>query len=169
MARRFRGSGRRRDVHWANFNETFLALSAGTVAAQIGLLPAGGHPETVVRIRGELMAFVDGAQAPGGLADVAVGVILAQEGLGTTVISSPITDADAPWLWFERFTLGYEEMVTDVVDVPSLTGVRRVIDNKAMRILRPDQELQVVAQNVTIGTAIAVNISVVGRILSQLG
>ena len=39
-----------------------------------------------------------------------------------------------------------EEPVTDVVDIPVMTAVRRVIDSKAMRKVR-NRELQLVIEN----------------------
>jgi len=115
------------------------------------------HPETLLRIRGNIVCYADAAQAPGGLVDIGVGIILAQGGQGTTVLSNPITDADAPWVWYDRFCVGYEEMVTDVIDVPGLSSYRGVVDSKAMRIQRLDQEFQFVLQNSTVGTAMNVN------------
>ncbi len=80
------------------------------------------------------------------------------EGQSTTVVSSPITDDSAPWLWYTRFTLGYEEMVTDVVDVPGLSSYREVIDAKAMRVLRPDREVQLVFEQASVLSANNVNV-----------
>jgi len=118
-----------------------------------------------MRARGNLLAFADTTQAPGGLIDVAVGMVLVPEGTGTTVLWSPITDAIAPWFFYSRFHLGYEEMVTDVVDVPIATGYREAIDSKAMRKIRPDLEIQFVVEQATIATAMAVNVRVAGRFL----
>ncbi len=64
--------------------------------------------------------------------------------------------------------IGYEEMVTDVVDVLGLTSQRLVIDSKAMRIVR-NSEIQMVVENTTIGSALAVNLNVQGRFLSGTG
>ncbi len=55
-------------------------------------------------------------------------------------------------------------MVTDLVDVPALSMVRRIIDNKSMRIIR-NQEIQWVIENVTLGTAMTVNLATNGRAL----
>ena len=78
---------------------------------------------------------------------------------------SPIADATAPWFYYSTFALGYEEMVTDVVDVPGITSYRETIDVKAMRRLRPQEEVQCVFENTTIDGAAAVNVSVFGRFL----
>jgi len=118
-----------------------------------------------MRIRGELVAYIDGLQAPPALVDCAVGVHIVPGGSGTTVTAAPITDPNAPWLLYERFTLGYEEYVTDVIDNPGLTMFRKVIDVKGMRIIRPDVEMQVVFQNATLAGAASVNFSLAARVL----
>ncbi len=96
---------------------------------------------------------------------VAFGLIYVPEGTGATVLWSPETDADAPWVYWTSFIIGYEEMVTDVVDVPAISGYREVIDTKAMRIIR-NSELQACLQNTTVGTAMSVNFNASFRALS---
>ncbi len=150
------------DTRWAGATHTALALSAGTVAQT---MVTDGLKETILRIRGELTATIDGAQSPGKLISCAVGALVVQAGSGTTVIQAPITDPDAPWLFYERFVIGYEEMVIDVVDVPGLSVFRKTIDNKAMRILREGREVQLVFQNSTISGATSANINFVFRML----
>ncbi len=134
MARR--RSGKKIDfTHWTGFAGTSLGLAAaGTSAAT--LLAAAHEPETLLRTRGNVVAFVDGPQDPGVLVSVGVGFIPVPEGTGTTVLWSPITDPDAPWFWFDRFTIGYEEAVVDVIAMAALSVYRSVIDSKAMRIVR---------------------------------
>ncbi len=162
MARR--RSGKKIDfVHWVGVQGQANGLSAGSVA--LTLLAAQHDPETALRLRGEWTCRADTTQAPGGAVQISVGCIYVPEGTGTTVLWSPFTDADAPWLWWDSATIAYEEMVTDVIDIPQLTGVRRVIDNKAMRIVR-NSELQFVIENVTLQTAMAVNTTIAGRMLS---
>ncbi len=159
-----RRSGKKIDfVHWTGFVHGFFSQAAG-VAGQ-NVFPAAHEPETSLRTRGQLLAYVDGASAPGGLAEIGVGMILVPEGTGTTVLWSPLTDSDAPWFWYERFFLGYEEYVVDVIDSPIASGFRTVIDSKAMRITR-NQEIQMVVENITHLAAVAVNVAVGGRSLS---
>ena len=161
--RRSRGEGKVIDsTRWGGSNHSFLALGAGS-AAQTFI--TDGTVETLLRIRGELVVWVDATQVPPKQVDVAVGMLVVQAGSGTTVIQKPITDPDAPWLLFERFTIGYEEMVTDVIDVPGLAISRRTIDNKAMRILREGREVQLVVEQATINGAGFVNISFGSRVL----
>ena len=111
------------------------------------------------------MAWKDAVSAPGVAAIISVGMIVVPEGTGTTVLQSPFTDGNADWFWFTQFMIGYEEMVTDVVDVPALSGYREVIDSKAMRIGNPDTEIQCVFENTTISGAASVNCHLAGRFL----
>jgi len=139
-------------------------VSAGSTALNF-ITATSDPPETLMRIRGELVAYIDAASAPTKLVDVAVGIALVPEGSGTTVLWSPITDEDAPWWYYERFVLGYEEMVTDVIDVPGITSFRSTIDVKGMRIIRPDVEAQIVVENATLQSASSVNVALTARVL----
>ncbi len=151
-------------VHWTGFSGSATALSAGASAVTLG--PAQHLPETLLRIRGELLAYVDGVQSPAGqFGTFTAGIIQVPEGTGTTVLWSPVVDADAPWIWIDCIALAYEEMVVDAIDVQGLTFGRRVIDSKAMRKLR-NTELQAVFENTTIGGALTMNGTVNGRILA---
>ncbi len=150
--------------HWTGFGQGIGPIAAGTGA--VTLLPAAHDRETILRTRGGLLVNVDATQAPGGLASVSVGFILVPEGTSGTVLWSPTTDADAPWFFYWAGILGYEEMVTDVVDIPAMTAARVEIDSKAMRKIR-NQEIQMVAENTTIGTALSITVAVIGRILTQ--
>ncbi len=159
-----RRSGRKIDfVHWTGIQEKVAGLTAGSVA--LTALAAQHDPETNLRFRGNLLAYLDGVQTPARWIQVAVGLILVPEGTGATVLWSPATDPDAPWSYYDIFTLGYEESVVDVIDMPQIASFRSVIDSKAMRIVR-NQECQFVVENVTIGNAASVNVSITGRVLS---
>jgi len=150
-------------VHWTPFAAHSSGLSAGTSAATV--IAAQHLPETLLRMRGEFTASIDGAGAPGRFLQLSVGIILVPEGTGSTVLWSPFTDGDAPWIWYETVTLGHEEMVADVIAVQTMLAVRRVIDNKAMRIVR-NQELQAVFENTTVQSAGVTNAAVIGRMLA---
>jgi len=149
-------------VHWTYGHRTFSAFAAGTAAVQI--YPANHEPETLLRLRGRLDAFIDGASIPGWRANIGVGLILVPEGSSTTVTWSPITDGDAPWIWVDYFSLSYEEAVTDVIQ-SGLSNYSTPIDNKAMRIQR-NQEVQMVVENVTTGSALSANITAQFRALT---
>ena len=150
-------------VHWSGNSITFSGQSAGQAANTFS--PAQHLPETLLRIRGEWLASLDGALEPGVLVGVACGLINVPEGTGTTVLWSPFTDADALWIWWDFMTIGLEEGVANIYEYAGLSVGRRVIDNKSMRRVR-NQELQVVMENTTLVSAGAVNVTVGARILS---
>ncbi len=151
-----RRSGKKIDnVRWLSFFQFNSTMVAGSVAATV--LAAGVSPETLLRIRGEFCAYLDAALSPGRGLRLTAGMILVPDGTGTTVLWEPNGDAAAPWLWYSAFFLGYEEYVVDVIDSPVISAKRVEIDNKAMRRIRPDQELQIVVTSNTIAATANVN------------
>jgi len=144
-------------VRWTGASASFFGQAAGSAAA-VFISASDDPPETLLRIRGELTCWVDGPAAPATAVEVGVGIALVPEGSGTTVQWLPITEANAPFLMYERFTLGYEEMVSDVIDVPGLTMFRKVIDVKAMRIIRPDVEVQIAIEQASLNGAEVINL-----------
>ena len=161
-----RGRARPVNRHWTLWTSStaFIGQSAGTTAV---LVAAAQHDrETIMRTRGNLLCYLDGAGAGGESVFVSVGLILVPEGTGSTVLWSPFTDGDVPWFWLETFQLGYEERVVDVIDIPWASAFRSVIDSKAMRRVR-NQEVQMVVENTTAGGAEAINTLAHGRFLTQ--
>ena len=148
---------------WDGFGLASTARSAGTTS--ITFRAADTLPTTLLRIRGAIACYADATQAPGGLVTIGTGVIKVPEGSGATTQYDPLTDETAPWIWYSHFAIGYEEMVTDVIDVPGMTSYREVVDSKAMRRLRPDEELQWTITNSTLSGAMSVNMSFTGRFL----
>jgi len=90
---------------------------------------------------------------------------LVPEGTSTTVLWSPVTDSDAPWIWWDTLHLMYEEYVVDVIQSVLTSSARRVIDSKAMRIVR-NQELQYVVETVNLVSSAPTSIISQVRILS---
>ncbi len=159
-----RRSGKKIDfTHWTGVQQVVLALGAGTIASNVSV--ALHESETWLRFRGNILFFLNANQIPGAFVQVAVGFLKVPEGTGTTVLASPATNPDSPWLWYDIFGLAYEEAVTDVVDMPGTTSYRASIDSKAMRIIR-NEEIQMVTEVVTLGSATSVNGIVSGRVLT---
>ncbi len=136
---------------WDFSQGSSLAQSAGVIS--VNFASVGTTPTTLLRLRGEVLGFLDGTQAPGVLVQVSWGIIKVPEGSAATTRYNPVADANAPWLAYGVMTLGYEEYVTDVVDSPIIAAARVVVDNKAMRRIRPDEELQFSIENSTVGSA----------------
>jgi len=153
-------------VHWTLIQEQAIALSVGGTVGSTAL-PAQHLPETLMRIRGEWSATMAVNLADGSGAAVTAGLILVPEGTGTTVLWSPNTDGDAPWIWWDTFGLIYREYVTDAVASDAIANRARVIDSKAMRKVR-NRELQFVVENVDPGalTGVAVDVIMTARVLS---
>ncbi len=165
MARRGRSFAKKIDnLRWIGFNGSFGALASGSTSA-FTMLGATAMPDTIMRTRGQILVYVDSTQAPGVSSRVGIGMVAVPEGQSTTVIWSPLTDPNAPWFWYTSFAIGYEEMVTDVIDAP-ITAYRETIDSKAMRRLAADVEVQVVIESATVlGAGVALNGHVDGRCL----
>ncbi len=162
--RRRSGFGKKIDTtRWTAVSTGQNALAAGS--AGLNILAAGAPSETILRTRGSGIAYIDGASAPGKLVLLTMGLIVVPEGTGVGTIWDPFNDDNAPWFWWQEVTLGYEEMVTDVIDVPGLTSFRFDIDSKAMRKANEDEEVSLVIVNTTILTAAAVNVRLNFRFL----
>ncbi len=162
MAHRRGGFSKKIDVvHWTygSFGETGTA--AGVVAQNV--LSAQHLPETLLRIRGEWMTGISTQGAPARGTSVTLGLILVPEGTGTTVLWSPITDGDAPWIWWDVINVVHQEVVADVIAVQGMMSGRRVIDSKAMRKVR-NTELQVVFESATLPSLTAVSVSWAGAV-----
>jgi len=166
MAHRRSGFAKKIDtVHWTGLFEVTTGLAAGTVA--VNALLAQHLPETLLRIRGEWAAAFSTQLADGTGISITAGLIQVPEGTATTVLWSPLTDSDAPWIWWDTFNLIYGEAVVDVIASQNTLSRARVIDSKAMRKLR-NTELQWVVENATLGAmaAGAANVAIGARVLS---
>ncbi len=153
-------------VHWTLFQEVFVAQAAGAAAA-VQALAAQHLPETLLRIRGEWAVTPSASLNDAGGSVGVMGLILVPEGTGSTVLWSPITDGDAPWIWWDAIHCIYEEFVVDAVWSSNVSDGRRVIDSKAMRKVR-NTELQLVFETAGITGLSAISLTGVatGRVLA---
>ena len=135
-------------TNWQYSSGAAASIGAGS-SVGLNFSSVGTQPTTLLRIRGEVMAHADGVLAPGVGAHVTYGIILVPEGSGSTVRFNLVADANAPWLLYGAGYVGYDEAVLDVVGIQQALMFRHVIDNKAMRIIRPDLEMQFVIENTT--------------------
>jgi len=166
MARRRTGFQKKiEQVHWTLGVISFNNQAAGSIAAT--MINALSLPETLLRIRGSWATAFTGVSAGGIGVGVTVGIIQVPEGTGSTVLWSPFTDGNAPWIWWDVMHLMYTESVVDVTYSTQTSSGRRVIDSKAMRKNR-NMELQVVLEATTLAGMSAANINAVGtvRVLS---
>jgi len=152
-------------VHWTTGGFSTTALGAGATAQ---LIATAQHlPETLLRTRGSWAARLASGLGDGIGVILECGIIQVPEGTGTTVLWSPGTDGDAPWIWWDTMILMYGEYVVDAVWPSNVSDGQRIIDSKAMRRLR-NTEIQFVAENSTISgfTGSSVAIAAQVRILS---
>ncbi len=163
MARRFQK--KIEVVHWTFAAGEFVGQAAGVAA----FLAIGAQhlPETLLRIRGQWASNIAAVANPGIGVLVTCGLIHVPEGTGTTVLWSPSTDGDAPWVWWDVFNLLYRETVIDVIGSQNTLSSSRVIDSKAMRKVR-NQELQLVMENTTLTgfSGASVDVAAAFRVLS---
>ena len=150
-----RRSGKKIDfLHWTPGSFSFGSQGAG--ASGVTVQAAQHLPETLMRTRGSWSCKLEGTQTGGQGVLVSIGTILVPEGTGTTVLWSPFTDGDAPWIWYDSMVLFYEEYVTDVIWSSNVTDGMRVIDSKSMRVNK-NMELQCVVENTTLLTAASIS------------
>ncbi len=162
MAHRRGGFAKKIDtVHWTLGIMRANQLAAGSVGQT--LLGAQHLPETLLRMRGEVVGAMSGPLTPDTGVVIAMGIILVPEGTGTTVLWDPLNDGDAPWIWWDAFNLIYQEYVTDVIATNNVADRSRVIDSKAMRKVR-NTELQFVAVNSTLSGMSAATVEVAGLV-----
>ncbi len=144
----FRGrarAGRRADLRWTYGTASILSVVSGATAG-VTILSSGNVSSTLMRARGEVLFKLDAGATAGETQRITAGMLLVPGGTGTTVTSSPETDGDAPYFWFQPAILTSES--GDETEPSKFARV--VIDTKAMRIIRPDQEIQFVMENISV-------------------
>ena len=153
------------NVFWGSSGAGFLAVGAGSDAG-FNAIGVGTQAATLLRVRGSFRAWLDGVQDPGvSIVLVQAGLILVPEGSGVTVQYSPASDSNAPWLYYTSGIISYEESVANVIAISGLDMFEDRIDNKAMRRIRPDVEVQFVVSNTAIQGTAAINAAFGVRIL----
>ena len=144
---------RKRSTRWL-FSQQFLGAVTSGATAAVTLITTGTGTETILRTRGELLVWLDSTPAANETQGWAAGLIVMPEGQSTTVVSSPITDGNAPYYWYEQGGIASED-TAPVGDSLGIKAARIVVDSKAMRIIRPDREVQfVVETQAFVGTAV---------------
>ena len=121
-----------------------LDLAEGQVVAG-DLALSIGESMTILRLRGHVFVQLNaGAAAERALVGVGIGLVSSTAfAAGVASLPSPVAEGGYPWIWHGYFSVssGQEAAITDqwLVD-------RREIDSKAMRKMRQDQSLVLVAE-----------------------
>ena len=165
MARR-RGSGKTIDsVRWTGDVVTqMLAVSASAAVQQYAVGDQEVAP-TILRTRGFLLLWMDAAVAAGEAMHLAIGLRTAPKGSGATVAITPISEAEADWFVWRSVTLAAESVATG--GILNTSFYKMEIDSKAMRKMKPGQEIQLVLGYLNIVGGAAVNVA--GQLRFLLG
>jgi len=141
--RSFRGRGVRQTTEWIEGpgGGTSQAISAaGEIILGNGISPNLAF--TLRRLRGEILytltsvaAATDEVRMTSGIAVVSADAFV----LGITAMPDPLEDAGYPWVWWDTVNFNPEIAAPEGVD--GVGSVRRVVDSKAMRKMKPDETL----------------------------
>ena len=142
--RRTRGGGRKADLRWTLSQTEILGRNAGNPTGAQAVVTAGVTSQTLMRVRGTFYAMIVGTPTVTDIVQCGIGLLVVPGGSGAVVTSSPLTDGEAPFLWFEAFHLNTQSAGATNANGPQFW--RNVVDNKAMRVIRPDQEIQLVVE-----------------------
>ena len=129
--------------------------------------------QTLVRLRGELVIFLEVVTAIGdGFTTIAagIGIVTADAfGIGVTAMPSPITDPDwQGWMWFQALGPLIGQSVTESENTGRLAQIRIPIDTKAMRKISPNEVLfGALAVTTEVGAA-TVTFGMNSRVLTKL-
>ena len=156
---------------------TAITASESVFLGSAVSLVAGVSKLTVVRTRGEFLAFLTQASAldNGFRGAFGIGIAsLAAVTAGIASVPTPISDAGSDnWLYHRFFACvtpraltGATALDVDNVNVVS-AAVRYEVDSKAMRIMTDDQALYACVEVVEAGTAL-LRVSFDSRILAKL-
>ena len=140
-----------------------MALAAGSTSQ--AAIVASDKAETLIRVRGDVAVWLDATgSAIGDLVQVAWGLIVAPR--GSTVGSLPISDGNANWLAYGTACL-FTELALATRTTWDEGMIRRfLVDNKAMRKLREDEDVFFIVQTADVVGAAAVNIAASLRFLT---
>ncbi len=137
-----RRAGRRTDYVWSGLAAGAAVMGSITTGTAIQGIISFDLAGTLRRIRGEVQAMFTTAAAANSMKVLAVGLIMASSDAvvaGATAIPSPATDLKAPWVW-HGFLLLARTATTEGQD-SFMTSARLSIDSKAMRRVKPNEDL----------------------------
>jgi len=137
-----RGRGRRTDYEWEGIGAGAAMFGSLQTTASVQELISIQIPATIMRIRGEFLAFLTTSAAANSVKAIGVGITLvSNEALaaGAASIPDPLSDLNADWMWHGFALLGRVSTTED--ESAGLTSVRLEIDTKAMRKVKPNTSL----------------------------
>ena len=136
-----------RKIDFKNW-EDIPAIDLSSTAAETIIGPSlnFGIPATILRVRGNLVVFFDGA-ADTSQQNVAMGLaVLSTDAVaaGAGSVPDPAAEAEFPWLWWTSVPIAHH--VVGAAVLQDLAFARVVVDSKAMRKVKPGESLVIVYQ-----------------------
>jgi len=148
---------------WEGQSTTSLALASGGITE--AALFTGDRAETIRRIRGEVLVWLDASgSAASDKAIIGLGLLIAPT--GATVAVDPITEPGANWMWHRFLNLGTEAIVGSTSDSGIGVFDRVEVDNKSMRKFKEDEQIFFVVSNLGVQGAPVVNVMGAFRVLA---
>ena len=160
---RSRNTGRRTDYEW----QGLLGFQLSTIAEanQFVTLLTTNAAATLIRTRGEILYSIDGP-ADNDAKSLGFGIIIATDAqvtAGVTAFPSPLSVLDADWLW-HGFGLLKSQSATQFSDLGGQVG-RLVIDSKAMRKMKPNDNVVFVVDGANLAGTPVADVQVAARLL----
>ena len=157
--RRFVQSARKRIMSWRGVAIDLPDITVVTPLFSVVLSEAAIEEfptPTLVRTRGGLSAWTDTSSSPGAFGSLVVGIMQVNSAAVTgTAVPAPITDIGTDWLYWDVFHVG--AAAGDVIG-EEITVDRKTVDSKAMRKLKNNSALILVAQLSTCEGTMVVNL-----------
>ena len=169
VRRRMVAATRRRVMSWngAVVDLATVDVSAISFATIVSEAILEEYPTpTIVRIRGHMLCIADTTMTSGAFGMIAIGIILVtRAALVAGAVPDPITDVGSEWMWYHTSTIG--ETTSSSVIGREIVIDRFEVDTKAMRKVKPNEALVLVAKAVTCeGTTVA-NLCGIIRVLAK--
>jgi len=163
MARSRQARGRRADYRWREWAGSVSSLTTDNSTQATLISASSTFSDTLMRLRGNFVCWLRAAQAGGDITQVAAGIMFVGKGVTATV--TPLTEGSASWIWYERFHLFAEVATLGGGQMAGSSLFRSVIDGKAMRKRRPDEDLLFVIETSNVSGAAPIAAQIAGRAL----
>ncbi len=133
--------------NYQKLTKQWSALSQGIVGFDSAATGLGGslafdEAQTIIRVVGEYMVMATSAPAVFDAAHITFGLaVLSTDAVaaGAGSVPDPAAEPDYPWLWWAQHQLRFGS--TDIQDRDGASFVRRSVDIRSMRKVKPRESL----------------------------
>ena len=154
----------KRSMFWEG---TTFAVTSGTGTVSAGAVVSESVLEnipnpTLVRVRGEFVAYATAIGASGAQAIVGIGLIRVTGralAAGVSSLPTPITDQGSDWLYHKMFPISVRGSLGADSEATGAHVFRWEIDNKSMRKFELNQAIALVTENSAITSTVTVQIT----------